>query len=81
MFTHDTWHDIAVEFHVDAGGKIWHDFITIDGQRFSPTKNNSHSAVPKTVGATLNNAFQLDMDQYDDSYTVYVDTMDVTYTP
>ena len=37
--------------------------------------------MPKTAGNTLNNAFQLDMDQYDDSYTVYVDAMDVTYTP
>ena len=81
MFTHDAWHDIAVEFHVDASGTIWHDFITIDGQRFSPTTHNSHASVPKTVGATLNNAFQLDMDQFDDSYTVYVDVMDVTYTP
>lgn len=80
-FTHDAWHDIVSEFHVDASGTIWHDALTIDGQRFVPTTHNSHAAVPKTVGNTLNNAFQLDMDQYDDSYTVYVDAMDVTYTP
>jgi hypothetical protein len=80
-FTHDAWHDIVAEFHVDSSGTIWHDALTIDGTRNVPTIHNSHSSVPKTVGATLNNAFQLDMDQYDDSYTVYVDTMDVTYTP
>lgn len=80
-FTHDAWHDIVAEFHVDASGTIWHDVLTIDGQRFTPTMHNSHAAVTTTHSNTLNNAFQLDMDQFDDSYTVYVDSMDVTYTP
>ncbi len=80
-FSHDTWHDIIAEFHVDSSGTIWHDALTIDGTRFVPTQNFSHAAVSTTHSNTLNNAFQLDMDQYDDSYTVYVDAMDVVYTP
>lgn len=80
-FTHDAWHDIIAEFHVDGSGTVWHDALTIDSQRFTPTMHNSHAAVTTTHSNTLNNAFQLDMDQFDDSYTVYVDAMDVTYTP
>ena len=80
-FSHDAWHDITAEFHVDGNVTIWHDALTIDGQRFAPTMHNSHAAVTTTHSNTLNNAFQLDTDQFDDSYTFYVDAMDVTYTP
>jgi hypothetical protein len=74
------WHHITVEFHVDpSAGKVYHDSLWIDGNRFAPHKNNVLN--PATTSSTqMTNAFQLDNDKANDGITAYTDLMTVTDT-
>lgn len=76
----DAWHEITAEFHIQ-NGVVYHDLLTVDGSISAPTQNFSHAGKSKTSADQLTNAFQIDMDQYDDDFTNYIDEMDVTYTP
>jgi len=77
-FTPNTWHHIVAEYHNDTTNHlVIHDALTVDGVRMPV--NITHNAFFSGSNNQFTNAVQLDSNSTAAPYSIYVDSMKITY--
>ncbi len=78
-FTPATWHHLVAEYHNDTvAHTVIHDALTVDGIRYPV--NITHNAFFSGVANNqFTNAVQLDSNSTASPYSVYIDSMRITY--
>src|SRR5260221_3266768 len=78
-FTPGTWHHIVAEYHNDTvAHTVIHDALTVDGTRY-PANITHNAFFSGAANNQFTNAVQLDSNSTATPYSVYIDSMRITY--
>src|SRR6267142_143038 len=78
-FTPDTWHHLVAEYHNDTvAHTVIHDALTVDGIRY-PVNITHNAFFSGAANNQFTNAVQLDSNLTASPYSVYIDSMRITY--